>query len=302
MRHPGIHAEATLPAHAPQVGEVENLEHQPEAILQLSLPLLQHRRRGRDDDRLRLPAQQQLASDEPRLDGLAKPGVVRDEQIHPRQRLAERLHLVGVDADPGAEGRLEEIGVGRRDAVPAQRVQERGEPARLVEAALGEVRPTFFFENPAVDLVVPVDPQRLPLRVVIRAGQRHERGRPRHLGRRDLLHQPAAGAHLDQFTDLGRPFGERADRMELSHWERGESSAATAAAILEEGAGAHAGTRFAGLLSGVMHGVTVAASRSSTRGFWPSTSGGTPAASQRPSCQGFGAYCRTWTLRYSRKT
>jgi hypothetical protein len=47
---------------------------------------------------------------------------------------------------------------------------------------------------------------------------------------------------LHQLADLGRAFRERADRMGLSHCERGESSAATAAAILEERAGPLAGT------------------------------------------------------------
>ena len=83
--HPRIHPEAALATHPTQVGAVEDLEHQTEAILQLALPLLQHRRRRGDDDRLRLPAQQQLPGDEPRLDGLAEPGVVGDEQIDPRQ-------------------------------------------------------------------------------------------------------------------------------------------------------------------------------------------------------------------------
>ena len=176
--HPRIHAEAALPAHACQVGAVENLEDQAEAILQLSLPLLQHRRRRRDDDRLRLPAQQQLTGDEPRLDGLAEPGVVCNKQVDPRQpqRLAERLHLVGVDPDAGPKGRLEEIGVRGGHAVPAQRVQERRELARIVETPFGEVRPTLFFQDAAVDLVVPEDPQRLSLRVVVGAGERHEGG------------------------------------------------------------------------------------------------------------------------------
>ena len=177
MRHPRVDAEAALATHARQVGAVENLEDQPEAVLQLALPLLEHRRRGRDDDGLRLAAQQQLAGDQPRLDGLPEPGVVGDEQVDPRQpqRLAQRLHLVGVDADAGAERRLEQVRVGGRHAVPAQRVQERREPARVVEAPLGEVLPALFLEDAAVDLVVPVDAQRLPLRVVVGAGQRHQR-------------------------------------------------------------------------------------------------------------------------------
>ncbi len=54
-----------------------------------------------------------LARDQARLDGLAEPGVVRDEEIDARQPkgLAQRFHLVGVDPDPGPERRLEEIRV-----------------------------------------------------------------------------------------------------------------------------------------------------------------------------------------------
>ena len=126
VRAPWVDAEAALAAHSREIRPVENLEQEPEAVLQLSLPLLQHRGRRRDDDGVRLPAQQQLAGDEPRLDGLAEACVVGDEKVDARQpqSLAQRLHLVGVDADPCAERRLEETRVGGGDAVPAQRVQE----------------------------------------------------------------------------------------------------------------------------------------------------------------------------------
>ena len=217
--HPRIHAEAALATHPTQVGAVEDLEDQPEAILQLSLPLLQHRRRGRDDDRLRLPAQQQFAGDETRLDGLAEPGVVGDEQIDPRQpqRLTERLHLVSVDPDAGAERRLEQTGIRRGNAVPAQRVQERGEPVRVVEAPLCEVGPALLLQDAAVDLVVPEDPQRLTLCVVVRAGQGHHGRGTRDLRRRDLLDEPTAGADLDQLADLWRSFREDAYLIWLCH-------------------------------------------------------------------------------------
>ena len=242
--HPRIHAEAALATHPTQVGAVEDLEDQTEAILQLSLPLLQHRRRRRDDDRLRLPAQQQFAGDEPCLDGLAEPGVVGDEQVDPRQpqRLAERLHLVSVDPDAGAKRRLQEIGVRGGHAVPAQRVQERREPARVVEAPLGEVRPALFLQDAPVDLVVPEDPQRLTLCVVVGAGERHHGRRAGELRRRDLLDEPTAGADLHQLADLWRSFRERAKLIGLSHHVRVNRTTATAAPILEEPAGRHPGT------------------------------------------------------------
>ena len=178
VRAPRVDAEAALAAHPRQVGAVEDLEHEAEALLELGLPLLEDRGRRRDDDGLGLLAQQQLARDEPGLDGLAEAGVVGDEEVDARQpeRLAQRLHLVGVDLDAGAERRLEEVRVGGRDAVPAQRVQEGGELARRVEALGGEVLPALFLQDAAVELVVPEDVERLALGVVVGAGQADEGG------------------------------------------------------------------------------------------------------------------------------
>ena len=122
-------AQLKLDADARYVGAIENLEHETEALLQLGLPLLDHGRRRGNDDRLRLLPQEQLPRDQPRLDRLAQPRVVGDEEVDAREseRLAERLHLVGVDLDPSAEGRLEEVRVGGRDAIPPERVKERRE-------------------------------------------------------------------------------------------------------------------------------------------------------------------------------
>ena len=58
---PRVDTKAALPAHAREIRPVENLEDESEAVLQLALPLLQHRRRRRDDDGVDLPAQEQLA-------------------------------------------------------------------------------------------------------------------------------------------------------------------------------------------------------------------------------------------------
>ena len=144
---PRIHAEAALPAHPRDVGAVENLEQQAEAIFELRLPLFQHGGRRRHDDAPHLPSQQQFAGDEAGFDGLAEAGVVGDEQVDARQqqRLAQRFHLVGVQLDAGAERRLEQVGLRGRGAVPAQRVEEGGEVARRVEPPTGEIRPTLLF-------------------------------------------------------------------------------------------------------------------------------------------------------------
>ena len=148
--------------------------------------------------------------DEARLDGLAKPGVVGDEKVDARQPegLAQRLHLVGVNADSGPERRLEEARVGRGDAVPAQRVKEGRELPRRVEALGGQVRPAFVLEDLPVELVVPEDGQGLSLRIVVGATEPDDERLARTLRLEDLLDQPPPGAHLDQLAHGRRAFGK----------------------------------------------------------------------------------------------
>ena len=188
-----------------EVGAVEDLEDEAEALLELGLPLLEHRRRRGDDDRLGLLAQQQLARDQARLDRLAEAGVVGDEEVDARQaqRLAQRLHLVGVDLDAGAERRLEEVRVGGGDAVPAERVEEGRELARSVEALRREVLPALFLEDPPVELVVPEDLERLALGVVVGARQADQGRLAGNRWRLDVLDQPRPGTDLDQLALLG---------------------------------------------------------------------------------------------------
>ena len=101
----------------------------PKRVSSSSCHCEQHRRRAGDDDLAHLLAQQQLAGDQAGLDRLAQADVVGDEQVDARQQqgLAQRLELVGVEADAGPERGLEQPRVGGGDAVPAQRVQVGGE-------------------------------------------------------------------------------------------------------------------------------------------------------------------------------
>ena len=214
---PGVDAEAAFTAHPGDMAPVEDYEDQPETVLQLALPLFQHRRWHGGDDRLDLAAQEQLAGDQARLDGLAEAGVVGDEEVDAReaQGLAQRLHLVGVNRDAGAERGLEQVGVRRRGAVPAQGIEEGGEVAGRVEPFGGESGPALFLQNPPVDLVVPEDFHRLPLRVVVGAGKAHPR-RVAGCGRvDDLLDEPLPRADVDQLADARRPFGKRRGRRSV---------------------------------------------------------------------------------------
>ncbi len=47
VRAPRVDAEPSLAAHSREVGAVEDLEYEPKALLELGLPLLEHRRRTR---------------------------------------------------------------------------------------------------------------------------------------------------------------------------------------------------------------------------------------------------------------
>ena len=195
MRRPGVHGEAPLAPHAGHVRAVEDREREAEARFHLVAPLLQHRRRTRHDDPVHAPAEQQFAGDQSGLDRLAEADVVGDEQVDPRQaqRLPQRFYLVGVDADSGAERRLEQVRIGRGDAVPRQRAQVGREQRRLVEVFPGDGLPAVVLQNPGVQLVLPEHGQRLALRVVVEAGQVDE-------GR--LVFPGRLGNFLDEVTAL----------------------------------------------------------------------------------------------------
>ena len=113
---------------------------------------------------------------------------------------------------PARNGSLEEVRVGGRDAVPAQRVEEGRELARLVEALGGEIPPALLFEDPAVELVVPEDLERLALGVVVRAGQLHDGRTGRRPDLDDLLDEPTPRAHLHQLAHGGGMLREELSR------------------------------------------------------------------------------------------
>ena len=168
---PRIDPESPLLANPREIRAIEDYEYEAEALPHLGLPLLQHGRRRSHHDRPGLLAKQQLTSDETGLDGLAQARVVGDKEIHARQaqRLAQRLHLVGVDLDAGSKRRLEEIRVGGGDAAPAQGVQEGAEVTGRVEAPGADGAPCLLLQDAAVNFEVPIDILRLPLGVVVGA-------------------------------------------------------------------------------------------------------------------------------------
>jgi hypothetical protein len=116
-------------------------------------------------------------ADEAGFDRLAEADVVGDEEIHAgeQQGLPQRFELVGIEPDAGPEGGLEQLGIGGGDAVPAERVQIRGEQPRLIKPAFGDRVPGFAGEDFRIEFAFPQHFQRLPLVVVIDARQPHQR-------------------------------------------------------------------------------------------------------------------------------
>jgi hypothetical protein len=79
--------------------------------------------------------------------------------------------LVCVDLDAGAKGRLKEARIRRCDAVPAKRVKKCCKVSRRIETLRSQVAPPLSLEDQSIDLVVPEDIERLPLVVVVCAGE-----------------------------------------------------------------------------------------------------------------------------------
>jgi hypothetical protein len=111
---------------------------------------------------------------EPRLDRLAQPDVIGDEEVDSRQResLREGRELIALGHDPGAQRRLEELRIGRRDAAPAKGEQIRGEGTGVVGTRVPRDGASPCGDDTRVDLRFPHDIQALALCVIVDAGQR----------------------------------------------------------------------------------------------------------------------------------
>jgi hypothetical protein len=130
------------------------------------------------------------------------------------QRFAERLQLVGIETNAGAERRLEQSRVRGGDAVPAKCVEVRREQLGLVEAALGDRFPGLAGDNLAIDLPLLKHLKRLPLGIVVDAREANERAFTGTLRRYGVLYEIEALTHprdLAGFwnSDHGVHFGMR---------------------------------------------------------------------------------------------
>ena len=155
--------------HRRAVGD-EELEA--EAVEHLVVPLLLEVGGADDEHRSRPVAEQQLLDDEARLDRLPDPDLVGDQQVDARhlEGAHDRLELVVGDLDARPERRLQRPRVRGGDRAPADRVDERVEPLRVVEPLRGERRQRRLRQHLGARLDLPDDGELVAEAVVLDRG------------------------------------------------------------------------------------------------------------------------------------
>ena len=109
-------ARVPLPGRGTVVAEIaaEHVEGQAKAAGQLVAPVLEQPGRRHDQDPGRFAARDQLADEHPRLDGLAQPDLVREEQPPrpPVDQIMDQQDLVGQEVHPAGAQLAAGVGVG----------------------------------------------------------------------------------------------------------------------------------------------------------------------------------------------
>lgn len=135
-------------------------------------------------------------------------------QIHPRHRqgTCDRLQLILLNARPRPERRLQRPGVSTGDRAPANGVQERAQPLRVIPAGLRDLGKPGRRDNLAARLDLPDKGHFLAQGVVADARQLHKCP-ARQPARRQLIHRlptaihaghnPLRAAHAHQLPCLG---------------------------------------------------------------------------------------------------
>ncbi|MBV8557731.1 MAG: hypothetical protein JO116_19375 [Planctomycetaceae bacterium] len=218
---PRVDVDAPPAPQVPHQAAVHDAEIEPELVPHLVPPLDLERGRADDEDPPCPVPDDQLEDDEPRLDGLAQPHVVGDQQADPGHLDGpdHGVELVVLDVDARAERGLEVFQVGRRSSPPADGIEEGVEPTGGVES--GGLGQGDLLDDLGPRLDLPDNLELFPEGVVLDGQQRDEvlgavRRRLHRWGREcagtDLAHHSAAGpdAHeLALFRDRRERNGHR---------------------------------------------------------------------------------------------
>jgi len=204
---PGVDVRAVLPAQADDGVAVDEVELQVELGGHLLLPLPLERRRTDDHAGAHARAGRQLLEDEARLDRLAEPHVVGDEEVDAGHDHGARgrLELVGLQVDRSAEGGEKARAGQHRRGGPADRRQEGVEDLRPIPLPRGRGEGVGMVDL-GIDLALPEDRQRLSEPVVVEALE-FEVGDDAAAGvfvRDGILDQEEAVAHLDELAGFGQ--------------------------------------------------------------------------------------------------
>jgi len=206
---PRVHVDAPPPAQVPHQFAVNDPEVEPELVPHLVPPLDLKRGRADDEGPSGPVPDDQLEGDQARLNGLAEPHVVGDQQVDPRHLdgAEHGVELVVLDVDARAERRLDVPHIGGGHSPPAHRVEERVEPVGGVKA--GRLGQGNLLDDHRARLDLP-DDLKLFVKGVVLDGQQgdevlgHSARRLQGWGRKrtlvDVADHPAAGADIDKLA------------------------------------------------------------------------------------------------------
>ncbi|MDH6438194.1 hypothetical protein M2158_006735 [Streptomyces sp. SAI-144] len=228
-------------AQAGAVLGVDDGELQAELLGHLVAPLEGEAGRTDDHGAAGPAAQHELLHDEAGLDGLAEADVVGEEEVDAGRadRAGDRLQLVRLDGDAGAERGLEGFAVGGRDGGPADGIEEGGEAVRGVVGARGGVGQGAGGQDAAAGLDLP-DHREGVAEAAVGDGLEVDQGRwtpvllavGRGQGRLDAGDHPGLAAHLDQVPFFGERLRPRPLGLALSCWRHGRCSPRCSPAVV----------------------------------------------------------------------
>ena len=169
MLLPRVDVRSSVAAQATQELGVGDLELEAELLTHLVPPFDLQGRWADDQHLLDSMSGQELLCDEPSLDGLAEPDVVRDQQVGPGHPNGtnHRLELVVLDRNAAAERRLDRTRIGAGDRAPSDGVQQCPQVGTRIEPVRSRKPMVVGDASASTGLELPDHTEGLPHRVLI---------------------------------------------------------------------------------------------------------------------------------------